>query len=512
MKESRLATWELHIYSLLSIGIHAYSFYEAYLSSRGHEVELSQEFSLEADSSFFNLKKDSTDFEWSFWTEWARWPALCLLLGHVFVSQFSRLCFGKIHPWFLMVYGIVACWLVLESKGLALIFLNVCVSFLIAQLKIPLLVWLSSIIMLFTLHIKSVENMQRGWYASENEYYLLLFTLTVRSLYYTSFSLEYSSKQKLNSQISYSFPSMLVYVFYYPVFHNGPIITYNQFTKQIQSQEYDKPSSCIYLFTLNAVRLLLWWVLAELMIHFMYMHALYTNHSLLEKVSYWALGGLALAQVLFFYVKYLVLYGVAALIIQLDGLEPPALPRCVSTMYSFTGIWRSFDVGLHRFLVRYIYIPMGGSYQGIAGMLLSSSLTFMFVCIWHGGHEYLWYWAAINWLGIITEHSGKKLLDFPSVQNIINRHLSPKMYRHVHAALASVSTALLIYSNLIFLGGEQVGTIYWNRLLVQGWPWVPLIMLGCLYCFSQVAIEWDTFYFPHYMGRFPVCTVNRMVK
>lgn len=52
-------------------------------------------------------------------------------------------------------------------------------------------------------------------------------------------------------------------------------------------------------------------------------------------------GGLALAQVLFFYVKYLVLFGVPALLMRLDGLTPPALPRCVSTMFSFTGMWRS---------------------------------------------------------------------------------------------------------------------------------------------------------------------------
>jgi hypothetical protein len=52
-------------------------------------------------------------------------------------------------------------------------------------------------------------------------------------------------------------------------------------------------------------------------------------------------GGLALAQVLFFYVKYLVLFGVPALLMRLDGLKPPPLPRCVSTMFSFTGMWRS---------------------------------------------------------------------------------------------------------------------------------------------------------------------------
>ena len=53
-----------------------------------------------------------------------------------------------------------------------------------------------------------------------------------------------------------------------------------------------------------------------------------------------AAGGLALALVQFFYVKYLVLFGLPSMLATLDRLSPPALPRCVSTMHSFTGMWR----------------------------------------------------------------------------------------------------------------------------------------------------------------------------
>lgn len=37
-------------------------------------------------------------------------------------------------------------------------------------------------------------------------------------------------------------------------------------------------------------RLLCWWWLAELMVHLMYMHALYSSIPLLESVSCWTLG------------------------------------------------------------------------------------------------------------------------------------------------------------------------------------------------------------------------------
>ncbi|XP_068135807.1 protein-cysteine N-palmitoyltransferase HHAT isoform X1 [Hyperolius riggenbachi] len=505
MKHDPLPKWEYNVYLLLSLGIHFYAFYEAYLSSREHEDRLDEVVGLEPDLSLWGLKKDVTDFEWTFWMEWAYSWIIWLMLGHALVSQIGRIFWGK-HRWqFLMAYGVAACWWVLGMRGLAAVFLNAVIFYMIAKLRAPLLTWLSSALMLFMLHNETVENTQRGWYGTENEYYLLQFTLTVRCLFYTSFCLEYKDRQSPDSSNSNSFLSMLVYAFYYPLFHNGPIIPFNEFSKQMQRQDARLPDFPLAGLAADVLRLLLWWCLAELMIRVTYMHAMYSDYPVLEEVSYWTLGGLALAQVLFFYVKYLVLYGFPALIMQLDGLAAPALPRCVSTMHCFSGIWRCFDVGLHRFLVRYIYIPMGGSHSGAGGMLLATALTFVFVCYWHGGHGYLWYWAGLNCAGIIVEQTVRKLLSLPSIQERIDRHLSPRTFRQLHAALASVSLAMLILTNLVFLGGEEVGRIYWDRLFVRSWPWVPLAVLSCLYCFTQVGIEWSLFLFPRYKYKFPLC-------
>lgn len=78
---------------------------------------------------------------------------------------------------------------------------------------------------------------QRGWYQTENEYYLLQFTLTVRCLCYTSFGLELCWRPPPAERPFYSLPWMLAYVFYYPVFHNGPVLSFPEFITQVEPFE-----------------------------------------------------------------------------------------------------------------------------------------------------------------------------------------------------------------------------------------------------------------------------------
>lgn len=497
-----LPRWEMTAYWILSFSSHFYSFYQLHKFSKEHEVSLDREVQLERGFLIWGFKKDPTDFEWSFWNEWAWRSLLWSLIGHAVVSKLAYYYLPQYRLAVFAMYGLLSAGWILGVRGVIVLMLHLSISLVVAQLRSPVLSWFCSLLLLSTLNVSALQDLQRGWYTSENQYYLLLFSTAVCSLRCISFSLEmcwrplqagganqcFSLQNQALKTLFSQFFKLAAFCFYHPLFYNGPIVTYKDFSEQIERPVCKV--SVLHVFS-GILRLCVWWCLAEFMIHFMYMHAIQSNETYLEMLPPWALGGLALALVQFFYVKYLVLFGAVSLLVRLDGLEPPTLPRCVSIMYSFTGMWRHFDVGLYKWLIRYIYVPLGGSRHGAFRKLLSTALAFGFVCFWHGCHDYLLYWALLNWVGVLVENAFALLFSSRPLRHAVVNCLTPRMQRRGLALISAFSTAFLILSNLFFLGGTHVGRIFWKKIFVQDWSSVAVPMVAFLYCFAQVGIEWD---------------------
>ena len=65
--------------------------------------------------------------------------------------------------------------------------------------------------------------------------------------------------------------------------------------------------------------------------------------------------------------------------------------RCVNNNYTFAGFWRQWHATLNKWILRYIYIPLGGS----SSQKWSMWVIFSFVGLWH---DLWWRWLAWAWI------------------------------------------------------------------------------------------------------------------
>jgi D-alanyl-lipoteichoic acid acyltransferase DltB (MBOAT superfamily) len=78
--------------------------------------------------------------------------------------------------------------------------------------------------------------------------------------------------------------------------------------------------------------------------------------------------------------------------------------RCVFNNYCFEGFWRSWHRGFNQWLIRYIFIPLGGSKTKIWNIWV----VFTFVAIWHDFTLDLVVWAWFICAALIPEMVVKK--------------------------------------------------------------------------------------------------------
>ncbi|XP_072018226.1 protein-cysteine N-palmitoyltransferase HHAT-like [Amphiura filiformis] len=176
------------------------------------------------------------------------------------------------------------------------------------------------------------------------------------------------------------------------------------------------------------LRYAFWWVFIDAALHFLYFPAFQQRRHLLMFLPSWAIGGIALNQLIFFQVKYVVLYGLPRAIGLFDRVDVPLPPICVLGTYMFQDFWRYFDRGLHRLLVQCIYIPLGGSRRGLLMQLLSSLVCFWFVYYWHGSDTHLLYWSWFNWVGVTLEQLIQLTIAKHGMETYCKRKLSGAMY------------------------------------------------------------------------------------
>ncbi|CAN0550693.1 unnamed protein product, partial [Ectocarpus sp. 8 AP-2014] len=113
------------------------------------------------------------------------------------------------------------------------------------------------------------------------------------------------------------------------------------------------------------------------------------------------LGLFAYTILLIMWLKFLVIWRLFRFWALCDGVEPPEnMQRCMTNNYSVVGFWKGWHCSFNRWLVRYIFIPLGGSKPGRRWNVF---VVFVFVAFWHDVEPKLFLWGLLNGVFLVLE-------------------------------------------------------------------------------------------------------------
>ncbi|KAL7424005.1 glycerol transporter [Cryptotrichosporon argae] len=274
-----------------------------------------------------------------------------------------------------------------------------------------------------------------------------------------------------------SFALYLAYTLYPPLYIAGPIMTYNDFAHQLARPPALAPRARAAYAARVAASLLA----MEATLHAMWVVAI-------KDAGAWdALGPADMCLVGFWnlvvvWLKLLIPWRFFRLWALLDGVDPPEnMVRCVANNYSTLGFWRSWHRSYNLWLLRYIYIPLGGG----RNVVLSTVLVFTFVALWHDLSFRLLAWGWLVSLFVLPELAARRAVPAHTFG-------ARRWFRHAAAVGGVANIAMMMAANLVgfVVGLDGVARLGAALVGSPGGAAFLVIALACLFVAVQVMREY----------------------
>lgn len=192
---------------------------------------------------------------------------------------------------------------------------------------------------------------------------------------------------------------------YSPLYLAGPIITFNDYISQLKYP----PASIEWARTIKyAIRFLLCLLAMELVLHFDYCIAISKSNPNWSDYTPAQLSLLSYFNLHVLWLKLLLPWRFFRLWALVDSVDPPEnMLRCLSDVPSTVAFWRGWHRSFNRWLIRYIYVPLGGASTsgkwGKAQAVLNYLVVFTFVALWHDIKLNLLIWGWLIVLFMMPE-------------------------------------------------------------------------------------------------------------
>lgn len=184
----------------------------------------------------------------------------------------------------------------------------------------------------------------------------------------------------------------------------GPIISFNAFVSQLKHPQNTHSNSDILKYF---IRTLFDFLCFQVFLVLYPVNSIATNPAnehIWRSFNLYQILLLGFSELIFLWFKFLTIWRISRCFAFLDGFETPEnMNRCICNNYCFEGFWRSWHRSFNQWLIRYIFIPLGGGkYKH-----LNVWVVFSFVAIWHEFNLNLVFWAWGICLSLMPEISLK---------------------------------------------------------------------------------------------------------
>lgn len=176
----------------------------------------------------------------------------------------------------------------------------------------------------------------------------------------------------------------------------------------------------------------------------------------------------------------------------LDGMDPPEnVVRCMSDNYSALAFWRGWHRSFNRWIVRYIYVPLGGGAGkggGGVGTLRTVANTlavFTFVALWHDINLRLLMWGWLITLFVLPEILAT--MAFPAKR----WRDRPEAYRMLCGIGAVGNILMMMAANLVGFAIGVEGLKGMVRAIVGTWSGLAFLAGACAALFVGVQVMFE---------------------
>ncbi|KAF4980697.1 hypothetical protein FZEAL_3365 [Fusarium zealandicum] len=285
----------------------------------------------------------------------------------------------------------------------------------------------------------------------------------------------------------FNFRNYVGYAIYAPLYLTGPIITFNDYISQCKYRAASIETNRTIRY---GVRFLLVLLSMEVILHFDYIGAISKGRPEWRSYSAAQLSLLSFFNLHLIWLKLLIPWRMFRLWALIDGIDPPEnMVRCVSNNYSTQLFWRAWHRSYNRWLIRYIYVPLGGAsfrnWRSMARSIVTYLLVFTFVALWHDIQLRLLIWGWLIVLFMTPEWIAAYLFPKHKWENNLTE------YRMLCCVGSVVNVLMMISANLVGFAIGLDGMHSIIQSIAHDWAGVLFLVIACSCFFMAIQIMFE---------------------